>query len=376
MELAQLIYRYERIDPLSADATDIKTQIVQSLEIDTMAPLYEELCNRFSWQIDATLLEKLRMENTKELASIEIKTQDAETNAGDTEVLESMFSKARYLSKIGNWSASMESFDKILAKPKTSTGKKIDAIMEIAKISLFTLDIAKIKSSISEAKKLIDVGGDWDRRNRLKVYEALYLLTIRDIKQASTLFLDCIATFTCVELCSYKTFMFYTILTSIVTLNRNDLRKKLVNDPHLISVIRDLPGAQKLLNGIYQCNYKDFFEAILTVYPDIASDRYLGPLSIYLIREYRVLAYSQFLEAYKSVMLSSMASSFGISSTLLDKELSRFIAAGRLSAKIDKVGDIIETRRPDKKNGQYQDVIKKGDLLLNSIQKLVRAIDV
>ena len=75
-------------------------------------------------------------------------------------------------------------------------------------------------------------------------------------------------------------------------------------------------------------------------------------------------------------MLSSMASSFGVSSTFLDTELSRFIASGRLTAKIDKVGDMIETSRSDKKNGQYQDIVKKGDLLLNRIQKLVRAIDV
>jgi 26S proteasome regulatory subunit N7 len=78
---------------------------------------------------------------------------------------------------------------------------------------------------------------------------------------------------------------------------------------------------------------------------------------------------------FNSVMMSSMAASFGISIDLLDAELSRFIAAGRLNAKIDKVGDIVETRRPDKKNAQYQEVIKKGDALLNQVQKLVRAID-
>lgn len=75
-------------------------------------------------------------------------------------------------------------------------------------------------------------------------------------------------------------------------------------------------------------------------------------------------------------MLSSMAESFGISPSLLDNELSRFISSGRLNAKIDKVGDIIETSRPDKKNSQYHEVIKKGDHLLNQIQKLVRSIDV
>jgi 26S proteasome regulatory subunit N7 len=79
---------------------------------------------------------------------------------------------------------------------------------------------------------------------------------------------------------------------------------------------------------------------------------------------------------HPSVMLSSMARSFGISSRVLDAELSRFIAAGRLTAKIDKVGDIVETNRPDMKNLQYQGVIKRGDVLLNHIQKLARVINV
>ena len=75
-------------------------------------------------------------------------------------------------------------------------------------------------------------------------------------------------------------------------------------------------------------------------------------------------------------MLTSMSTSFGVTPAFLDSELSKFISSGRLNAKIDKVGNIIETSRPDKKNAQYQDIIKKGDVLLNQIQKLVRVIDV
>ena len=30
-------------------------------------------------------------------------------------------------------------------------------------------DVPKIKSFLREAKVLVDLGGDWDRRNRLKV---------------------------------------------------------------------------------------------------------------------------------------------------------------------------------------------------------------
>ena len=94
------------------------------------------------------------------------------------------------------------------------------------------------------------------------------------------------------------------------------------------------------------------------------------------MKELRIIAYAQFLESYKSVLISSMADVFGISITLLDQELSHFISIGRLSAKIDKVGGIVVSSRADTKNAQYQEVVKKGDVLLNHIQKLVRVIDV
>lgn len=57
------------------------------------------------------------------------------------------------------------------------------------------------------------------------------------------------------------------------------------------------------------------------------------------------------------------------------RELSRFIAAGKLHCKIDKVAGVLETNRPDAKNALYQSTIKQGDFLLNRIQKLSRVID-
>jgi|EP01049_Picozoa_sp_SAG25_P006587 26S proteasome regulatory subunit N7 len=50
-----------------------------------------------------------------------------------------------------------------------------------------------------------------------------------------------------------------------------------------------------------------------------------------------VVAYTQFLASYRSVKIESMAASFGVSTAFLDAELSRFISAGRIHAKIDKV---------------------------------------
>jgi len=76
--------------------------------------------------------------------------------------------------------------------------------------------------------RLIDEGGDWDRRNRLKVYRGTYCMAVRDFKLAASLFLDTVATFTSYELMDYKTFVTYTVFCSMIALSRPDLREKVL----------------------------------------------------------------------------------------------------------------------------------------------------
>lgn len=52
-----------------------------------------------------------------------------------------------------------------------------------------------VKQHIEKAKKLCEEGGDWERKNRLKVYEGLFHMVTRNFKQAGELFLDSTATF-------------------------------------------------------------------------------------------------------------------------------------------------------------------------------------
>ena len=51
-----------------------------------------------------------------------------------------------------------------------------------------------MRLGIGKAKKLCDDGGDWERKNRLKVYEAVFLMATRSFKEAALLFLDSMAT--------------------------------------------------------------------------------------------------------------------------------------------------------------------------------------
>jgi len=140
-------------------------------------------------------------------------------------------------------------------------------------------------------------------------------------------------------------------------------------------VIGNVPHLAYLVNSFYESNYAQFFVSLAEITDMLKTNRYLAAHAGYFCKEMRIAAYAQLLESYRSVQLENMAHAFGVSEEFLDRELSRFIASGRLHCKIDKVGGIVVTNRPDTKNAQYLITIKQGDLLLNRVQKLSRVIN-
>ena len=76
-------------------------------------------------------------------------------------------------------------------------------------------------------------------------------MIIRDFKRAAELFLDSVATFTCSELLDYKEFVFYCVVTAMVSLDRGALRKNVVNSPDILAVIRDVDHLKKFSDSFY-----------------------------------------------------------------------------------------------------------------------------
>jgi 26S proteasome regulatory subunit N7 len=80
-------------------------------------------------------------------------------------------------------------------------------------------------------------------------------LLARDVKEAASLLIDCVATFSCSELTSYNDFVVYTIISNILYLPRPELKKKLIDGPEILSIANDIPAVvsgtvQVLVNGL------------------------------------------------------------------------------------------------------------------------------
>ncbi|KXJ20234.1 26S proteasome non-ATPase regulatory subunit 6 [Exaiptasia diaphana] len=373
LEISQ--WKFIICNPDGVNKEQAKKNIMVAVKEKDMAPLYEELCHELKWPVDQALLDKMKKANEEKLKELEKKLKYAEENLGETEIRDALFAQGEYLCSIGNKEGAITAFRKCYDKA-VALGYKLDIIFYRIRIGLFYLDNDMMTKNIAKAQELIEEGGDWDRRNRLKVYHGIYYLSIRDFKSAANNFLESISTFTSYELMDYKQFVTLTVLASIISLERVDLKKKVVNGAEILEVLHQLPVIKKFLLSFYNCHYDDFFKALAEVEQILKQDRLMSPHYRHYVREMRILAYTQLLESYRSLTLEYMANAFGVSEAFIDRELSRFIAAGRLHCKIDKVGGIVETNRPDHKNWQYQASIKQGDLLLNRIQKLSRVINI
>ena len=226
---------------------------------------------------------------------------------------------------------------------------------------------------------LVESGGDWDRRNRLKAYQGLHLLTIRSYNLAAPLLLDSLSTFTSYELCTYSSLVVYSVLAGSISLKRVDFKSKVVDAPEIRAILGDgeekiaaLSGATAagpgagdeemegtstatpapagaavnlttlgsssapqevetpvdftplagLVRSLYVGNYQAFFLALAAVEENFLSqDRYLYEHRSWFVREMRLRGYQQLLQSYRVVGLASMAKDFGVSIGFLDRSV-------------------------------------------------------
>jgi 26S proteasome regulatory subunit N7 len=412
------LYPDHHFPSLSGESTDVveigttTTATTATSALITDAMIKSDATLSIAAKATVNDLQQMQRRNDTILQEFVDAIQVATESAGDMEVLDAHIALAQYKAKAYSKDDTIAAYETILALPKVSSGKKIDLFMSVARITSFYSDIEKTDEYLQRAMTLAEVGGgsDWDRRNRLKIYNAIQYLLHRDIHKASKLLLDCISTFNAVEYCTYKEFIIYTILSNLLHLTRPELKRVILNGSEIITIGSEIPEIvrtillfpkvfrvvsltqsfltsfiflplnrirqqMKLVKSFYDCDYKAYLFAMLDVEDILRKDRFLYPHTSYWMRELHILAYKQFLDSYQSVTLQAMADAFGVSIDFIDTHASQYIASNRLSAKIDKYNGVIVSSRPDTKNAQYRDIIKKGDLLLNRIQKLARVVD-
>ncbi len=262
------------------------------------------------------------------------------------------------------------------AEAKTAgAGQKLDARLALARLDMARGDWRGVRGELAAAGAIAAKGGDWERRNRLKVYGALARLATRDLEGAAAALVEAVPTFTATELCPYATLVLYAATTGAACLPRPALKESVVDSPEVRAVAAGDPALASFLDDLHGCDYAPFMAALATMADRVAADRLLAPHARHWARCVRSVAYSQFLEPYRAVTLDAMAAAFGVSPAFIDAELADLIAAGRVPARLDAVAGTVLTRRPDARAARLGAALKAGDALLNRLQRLSKLAD-
>ncbi|CCF58075.1 hypothetical protein KAFR_0D04270 [Kazachstania africana CBS 2517] len=376
-----------------------KDFIMEQIEKDSMAPYYKYLATNYFvekndnnnnklmessnsaglFPFDSAFHEKLLKVNAEKINELKQNLETLKSNdEGPLEISTAWIKLGEYYAQIGDF----ENAEKVLLNEALNTaislGSKIDIYFLVLRLAFFYNDFHFIKEKLELVSNLIEKGGDWERRNRYKTYLGIYSLAVRDFKKAADLLVDSLATFTSTELTSYENIAMYASVAGLFSLERTDLKAKIIDSPELLSIMNSTESLQSISSltiALYTSDYSSFFPFLLETYDKaLIPCKYLNRHADFFVREMRRKVYAQLLDSYKTLALKSMASSFGVSVEFLDNDLSKFIPNKKLNCIIDRVNGIVETNRPDNKNAQYQLLVKQGDGLLTKLQKYSAAV--
>ena len=316
------------------------------------------------------------MDSDKRIEEIKKKMEE------DVEGLEEK-DKASYIFEIGKIYKEKKQMDKAIEQFKETIAQtisfntKFDAIFEILHIGLLEKNQDILKEYLAKCRELLkEEGADWEKKNRFKIYEGLNFVLNKNFKDAGKNFLEALMTFTSYELFDFKTFVFYTAVINIITVDRKTLKEKIIDNSDVLSCINDIPHLQRFLNSFYDGEYAEFLVELYHIIQMLKKDFYLSKHYNFFLNEMRIKVYSQFLQSYRTVTIENMANVFGVSTNFIDAELSNFISQGRINAKIDKVSGIIECQHNEQNIDLYQTTIRESDILISKIHKLGKLLEI
>ncbi len=208
--------------------------------------------------------------------------------------------KANYNFEIGKIYKERKMKNEAIAEFKETIEKtqsfntKIDAIFEILHIGILNKDLDLLKEYLVKIKDLLKDGGDWEKRNRLKVYDGLNYILNRNFKEAGKLFLEALMTFTSYELFDYKTFVFYTAVTNIITVDRNTLKNRVIDNSDVVSCINEIPHLENFLNTFYEGNYNEFLKEFYAIVQRLKTDFFFSKHYNYLFYQIKNILFMNF----------------------------------------------------------------------------------
>ncbi|EHY65685.1 26S proteasome regulatory subunit N7 [Nematocida ausubeli] len=225
----------------------------------------------------------------------------------------------------------------------------------------------ELDKKMEEIESLIELGIDWARKNKFKVYKSLYHILRSDFEIAAGLLIDALSTFEGEELMSYSELVQYCLFCGLMTLPRQSIRTKLVESSEVCEAANKIPSGLDLLLSLDKCDYPVLFRSICLFAEELKSNAYLYDKIDYFVYRMKVRSYNQLFKSYKAISIRQMSAIFGVSEEYMIRDVEAMILREDLLCRINhQLMMVYKTPA-----GNSDKIGEQAEEILHTIQKMI-----
>ncbi|KAI5191011.1 26S proteasome regulatory subunit N7 [Nematocida sp. AWRm77] len=254
-----------------------------------------------------------------------------------------------------------------LVEINKSVGLKFDVYLAEIRMLLLLEQEKEAAAVIKRTESLIELGVDWGRKNKFKVYCGMFCMLEKEYHKAAELFFDSLSTFEGEEFVTYRELVHYSVFCGILTLSRAEIGKKLIDSSEVREVIKDIAGAEEIVGSFYECDYSKFFSCLVLFAEELLDDAWLKDRADYFIYMMKVRIYNQLFMSYKAISLEQMSGIFGVRREYVHADIETMILREDVLCKINHSNMMIYNTPAEKKDG----ITAQTEELSHKIQKMI-----
>ena len=170
----------------------------------------------------------------------------------------------------------------------------------------------------------------------------------------------------------------YGTLCALASLDRTEIRKKLLENSVFKSFLELVPGERQLVDNFFAGKYGDCLAYLERIRPELLLDIHLSKHVVPLIAQITERIVLQFFSPYSSLDLNRMATTLNMNAADLEVSVATLISTGKISARIDSQSKTLHRRQHDVRSLTLEKVerlsakhlteIKRGILRLSVMQ--------
>ncbi|EIJ88108.1 26S proteasome regulatory subunit N7 [Nematocida parisii] len=222
---------------------------------------------------------------------------------------------------------------------------------------------SELARKFTEIESLLELGVDWARKNKFKVYFGLYLILQRKFKESSNFLIDALSTFESEEIMGFSDLVKFSLFSGLISIPRENIKNLSESDinNHIITI----PGALNLLLSLYNCTYTDIFKHIYVFSKELQHNPYLYDKLDYFIYRVKLRVYKQIFNSYNSITVYQISKILNISEGYIIRDIEVMIIKKDLLCKVNHSTMMVYKVIRE----AHDSIIYKAEDILHTVQK-------